>query len=175
MPAETRELWANPGSYLPTWDERARLAAQLVKPGSSVLDLGCGPIQPLRALLPSGCRYVPADLIRWSEEVIQVDLNAGELPQGCFDYIVMLGVLEYLDDVPTVLHRLRTISDNLVVSYCHPTRFANIAKRRALHWINDFRKRAFLRILVDAGWRPQGQTVYKRRGGMVQIVHEASA
>ncbi len=145
--------WSDPKNYLPSWDNRAAEAAKFIPERSRVLDIGCGRMA-VRGFLPPGCSYIPADLTRWTEDTIQVDLNAGQFPEGTYDVIVMLGVLEYLNDVPAVLAKARVHASRLITSYNHPRPFLPIRrrKRRAAEWVNDFRVREFARMLKACGW-----------------------
>ena len=93
----SREYWRDPASYPDDWQLRAAQAALFVEPVVSVLDIGCGAGMTLRKYLPGGCVYIPADLVKWAPEVRHVDVDAGIFPEGEFDYVILLGVIEYLN------------------------------------------------------------------------------
>jgi lipopolysaccharide biosynthesis glycosyltransferase len=168
------EFWANPANYSQTWDMRAARAARLIAPGAAVLDLGCGRMA-LRAHLPEGCRYVPADLVKWSDDVIAVDLNGGEFPEGRYDYIVMLGVLEYLRAPGDVLREACRHTDNLIVSFSLMNRKGDQAAREARRWVNHFSLGEFERVLGASGWRIASRVPYRESEQSRQMIFAATA
>jgi len=154
MRQSDRARWFDAHSYDPSWVGRAALAAQFIEPGSKILDLGCGEMQ-LASVLPADCSYSPADLHPRHAGVIQIDLNRGEFPEGHYDYVVLLGVLEYLHDPAGVLRRAREHADNLICSY-------QIVKKRDLKmkqlrlrggYFNDFDDNSLACLLADNGWK----------------------
>ena len=144
--------WRDADAYSPLWDARAAAAAQLVPAGTSVLDLGCGPRQALRTLLPAGCRYFPADMTKWNDETILVDLDKGEYPEGRHDVTVALGVLCYLHDPARVLRQAALRSSTLIVSFTHPRLWESRRGRQRRGWINHYSHAEFCRLLNSAGW-----------------------
>jgi hypothetical protein len=84
------------------WDMRSQAAAEWVRPGSTVLDLGCGPLMQVRDFLPPNCTYLPSDVVPRTEDPADTyicDLNAGMYPSVVGPDVVMaLGVAEYIND-----------------------------------------------------------------------------
>lgn len=89
------------------------LALSAVGPGSSVLDLACGPGYVARALRDRGCRVTGMD---WQaqpagafDRFIRHDLDDPEWPPdvGTHDVILALDCLEHLDSPEGLLERLR--------------------------------------------------------------------
>jgi hypothetical protein len=152
--------WGNREHYSPSWEGRNHAAAALVSPGSTVLDLGCGRMS-LRRYLPSGCRYFPADLPKWSNEVIAVDLEAGEYPSGRYDYVVLLGVLECLTNPAAVLAATADHTSTLIAGYSHPGPQSNLPRRRNALWINDLNEDDLRLMFHAAGWAIRSVHVYK--------------
>jgi hypothetical protein len=149
----------------PSWQERAEAAVQLFAGSSSeraathrlaVADLGCGNerLQPvLQRSLGQELDYQGYDLHPQSARVIRLDLRAG-LPARTFDVVFGLGVLEYLDDIPTFAVRLREISGAAVVSYVTTDLADSLApaERRKRSWLTDYTRRELDTIFVDAGF-----------------------
>jgi FkbM family methyltransferase len=144
-------FWADPGNLQDLADERAKAAAALLPRKGRILDLGAG-LMRLRAHLPTDVAYVPADLVPWVPETLVCDLNQGQMPQGTYDAVALLDVLEYLHDPRDVLERCRTLSSNLVLSYRLHQGEA-VAARRAQGWFNDMDDASLRQLLEVAGWR----------------------
>lgn len=176
--ARTQELIAEQGSDVARWREqtslatqwnaRARLAASLIEPGARVLDVGCGDMA-LRGFLPTGCRYVPADIVARAEDCLVVDLNKGQFPQGEYDVVCFLGVLEYVHDPAAALARAARAARGLVVSYCADTS-GDQAHRRGMGWVNDHTVESFEALLRGAGWRPVKRGLHKRSATNAQYL-----
>ena len=98
-----------------SWSVRAQVAASLIAPNSRVLDLGCG-ASLLRPMLPDDCEWFGYDLRPLSPDVVALDLDAGEFPDGNYDYVVLLGVLTWLKRPVDVLKRARQHAPHLIAS-----------------------------------------------------------
>jgi 2-polyprenyl-3-methyl-5-hydroxy-6-metoxy-1,4-benzoquinol methylase len=99
---------------------RLKLAASLVQPGSSVLDVGCGSMR-LKDYLPPGCTYTPADVFAERHpEIVRVNLNRGEFPGGSFDVITLISVLGAVNDPQSVLSAAREHGRRLIVTTLGP-------------------------------------------------------
>lgn len=154
---ELRLFWADSANYDKNWDERGALAATMIRGDEQIiLEIGCGPRQSLRQFIPEDCRYIAADMVAWSEDVIACDLNHGLLPEplGQAQVCVMLGVLEYLSDVETALRSVSERCPVPVFSYCttdaSPERWHMWSNAYSSGGIFSILKR--LRLAVDE-WR----------------------
>lgn len=70
-----------------------------VKPGSSVLDLGCGPKTYSMPLQQLGCETLTVDAWDWVEPDIVADLEHTDISQitdRCWDYVLMIDFIEHL-------------------------------------------------------------------------------
>jgi hypothetical protein len=132
-----------------------------------VLDVGAGAMALERFLKP-GCTYQPADLVERRPGCIVVDLNRGEFPDGAYDVVTMLGVLEYVHDVDAALARALAAAPRLVVTYCSAIAGAELRARRCAGWVNDLEQSQFEQALARAGWRIDRSVEVKRGPGNVQ-------
>ena len=114
----------------------------LIPPGSSVLDLGCGTGGLLARLRERGeCRLMGIELdeqailacVRRGLDVVQADLNQG-LPafaDGQFDFVVLSQTLQTVLDAPRVLSDMLRVGRRSIVS------FPNIAYKSHRRQINE--------------------------------------
>jgi hypothetical protein len=119
-------------------DPRAQLAAQFIRCGSRVLDLGGGGGETLQDLMPLGCSYEAVDRIAHGKGTVIGDLAGGEFPTHAAtesDIIVMLGVLEKIADLENLFTHLRFCRQDLILSYC-PTNFTSRHDREAEGFVN---------------------------------------
>jgi hypothetical protein len=117
-------------SSKPKMAARAAVAARLIEPYSSVLDVGCG-LMLIRDHLPEGCEYAGFDRYPALPEVQPIDLDAKEFPPGHFDYVLLLGVLSWIKEREFTLRAARTASPLLIATRADDT---------------------FDAIISDAGW-----------------------
>ena len=112
------ERWARVAQEHPHWDERNRVIAALIEPGSSVVDVGAGNMT-LRDLAPVAV-YVPVDCVASCPETVIADFNEGVIPHlvGQFDYAVLSGLLEHIDDPETALRAASSWATYTIFSYC---------------------------------------------------------
>jgi hypothetical protein len=166
----SRDYWRDLASYPRDWAARAAQAAHLILPGWTVLDLGCGPHMALRDHLPAGCSYRPADLYRWSPEVLHADIDADLFPDVAVDCVVLLGVIEYLTQPQLAFRFARSRAAAMVVSYCHPLTPDPVPRARA-GWINAFSPQALAELVAGSGWLLARSDSYGKSGEMHQLIH----
>lgn len=144
--------WREVVAETPGWDDRNKLIAGLIPPGSSVLDLGAG-AQSLKGYLAPGDDYQPCDLVKAAEGVLPCDFNAGWYPDihQQYDFVVCSGLLEYVRDIRTFLRIVPTYGRVLIVSYaCRQPSESKFA--RAKHgWLNHFTKTDLQAMFAAAG------------------------
>jgi hypothetical protein len=168
----SKEYWRDAANFAEDWHSRSIQAARFVAPGSRVLDLGCGPAMALRNYLPSGCAYTPADLVPWTPEVQWTDADEGIFPPGEFDYVIVLGVIEYLSAPDRVFQFARERSNSMVVSYCHPTEGFDPAHRSGMGWINSFSEKALLELVRGRNWRAVRSELFRQTTATRQTLYE---
>jgi hypothetical protein len=111
--------WSDHSSFEASWEPRTRRAAELVPNCGRVIEFGAGN-RKLEQYLDPSCTYVPSDIVDRGPGTIVCDLNERPLPDlgaGVYNTAVILGVLEYLRDVPEVLDWLAKQIQVCVVSY----------------------------------------------------------
>ncbi len=69
-----RFRWTQSESFDKNWAWRSSFAAAMCADSKVVCDVGCG-MQTLRSLLHDGITYLPADLIKRTEDTLVCDLN----------------------------------------------------------------------------------------------------
>lgn len=155
--------WADAGDLWPT---RLKVAASLVLPGESVLDVGAG-AQSLRGWLHPSCTYTPADRNQRTPDTVVMDLDKTRPVTFAepFDVVVLLGVVEYLADPLGALRRCRALGRALVVSYAPlvPGPGWTRRRRRVNGWRNHMTRpeietlfgRAGLHVETKVRWRDQ--------------------
>jgi FkbM family methyltransferase len=142
--------WADPAELEKGAEARAVATARFIAPGSRVLDVGCGSMA-LSRHLPPGCSYQPADLIARSDTCAVMDLNQSQFPQGAYDVVALLEVLEYVHDVDGLLRRCRAAAQRLLISY-QPRTSDQLALRREKGFLSDLRAEDLASALEKNGF-----------------------
>lgn len=140
--------WSDSGSLKSSWDSRTAQIALLVPPHSNVIEFGAGRMV-LKGFLPTGCIYVPSDLVDRGPGTIICDLNGDMLPSfGSYDVAVFSGVLEYINDLPRLISHLsvKTVISSYAVYEVHPN------NRRTQGWVNDFTTEEFIEVFERCGF-----------------------
>jgi hypothetical protein len=153
--------WADSRSLDESWEPRTRKAAALVPNRSRVIEFGAGNRILERYLDPS-CTYVASDIVDRGPGTIVCDLNRRPLPElgaGVFDVAVLMGVLEYLRDVPSVLDWLAKHVPVCVVSYACAaasgyslrTMLRTVARLKS-GWMNNYREEELRSLFRERGF-----------------------
>ena len=147
--------WSDGNSLDEGWDERTKLIASLIRPGSRVLEFGAGRCA-LESVLPEHCTYMSSDLVRRRPDTIVLDLNSSLWPPlPDHDVAVFSGVMEYVHDIESVAQRLSVMSERVITSYT-PVRAAFSGERLtrlADGWVNDLSESQFEDLFATAGYR----------------------
>lgn len=147
-----KERWlALSGEEESHWDARAAKAASLLIDCASIVDFGCGTMQ-LERHLPASVRYLPVDVVKRDDRTIVLDLNEVAPPALAADAAAVLGVLEYLFDVPRFLRTLATKYSRAAISYNvidgDPGR-----NRLSSGWFNSYSNSQIEDIFKSVGYR----------------------
>ncbi len=145
--------WMNPDNLCSSWEQRSRFAATLIPKGSRVLDLGCGKMT-VEKYLDASCTYLPADLVPRDIRTLHCDINKGEIPVeiNTVDIVMMLGVIEYVFDLPSFLKTIERSKKKIVVSYCDTdsSSVRGFPERKSLGWVNNYSKNQIRDLFAQA-------------------------
>lgn len=97
----------------PHWQYRNKMIAEMLKPNSSVLDLGCGAKNLLKFYKPS--KYLGVDGVVTADLVI--DLNSNFQLPGGWDYAVNSGILEFVIRPDLYLEKIKGLSNEYFFSW----------------------------------------------------------
>jgi hypothetical protein len=171
--------WKNPDSYLAWWHSRTEKIAKWVPDGSRVLEFGAGG-RHLESLLGSNCEYIPSDLVDRGPGTVVCDLNQRPLPDLKYlmaHVAVFAGVLEYLNDLPSLVEWLSFQAALCIVSYeClrskpHSlSRVVEMSNRAYRGYMSNYTKRELITLFERNGfactktdsWRDQEIFVFAR-------------
>lgn len=152
--AADRSRWGHPSSYKANWSERSAIAACILPDGASILEIGVG-AGHFREQVQNRCVYVGADLQPLDSITRMLNLDHDPLPQGGYDYIVSLGVFEYLHFPEVAAAKIAAGAANLVISYCcvrtEHQDYGNARKLRG--WVNSFAEDGFTSLFEQHGYR----------------------
>jgi Methyltransferase domain len=153
--------WADTSNIHVSWEPRSQLAASLVPDNSHVIEFGAGKRVLERYLDPS-CTYTPSDMVDRGPGTIICDLNIRPLPDlgsGTYDVAVLLGVLEYLRDVPSFLDWLAKLVPVCVLGCApatatgySPRALRETARRLKAGWMNNYQEEELLALFRDRGF-----------------------
>ena len=145
--------WSKKGSLSPEWDSRTIQMANLVPPGTTVLEFGAGRMI-LAKHLPPGCMYKPSDIVDRGSGTFICDLNDPVLPTFPDHQVAFFsGVLEYVQDIPRLIDHLSSSTKVFVLSYSCNEEHSNKITRRASGWINDLDSQTLINIFIRNGYR----------------------
>ncbi|SAK50560.1 Stf0 family sulfotransferase [Caballeronia ptereochthonis] len=157
---EIRQHWAQAENFDLSWNERARMAVDFLEPQEKwVCDIGCGPVEAVRALLPPDATYLAADMKQWGPHVALCDLNLPMLPEwemSAADVCMFLGVFEYVADLPRAMRAIAARCDTLIFSYCS----TDVTSDRWWLWANSYSGADIVNLLRSIGFVLQKMVAY---------------
>jgi len=148
---------------------RSECAASLIPDNTRVLDIGAGSME-LKKHLKAHCTYVPSDIHDRGEGCIVADLNNYEFPEGQYDWITLIGVLEYVKDIRWVLTRAHEAASNVLVTYNTLENNPNKWSRRKRGWMSHLVNKDLLKLFRDTGWDSVEKPVFDTK--IYAEVHE---
>lgn len=150
------ERWSGEVAINRIWSHRLTSCVAMIRPNTRILDIGCGRMD-LRHRLPLGCQYIPADIVKRSEDTLLIEINKGCWPEVTADYAVALGVLEYVYDLPEFLFAAQKCAPMLIFSY--HVRCSNLNESRQVRlknsWLSDFSMTEIVSAIEHSGGRLQ--------------------
>ncbi|WIM88710.1 class I SAM-dependent methyltransferase [Candidatus Mycobacterium wuenschmannii] len=154
--------WADSRNIFASWESRSQRAAALVPVDSRVIEFGAGN-RIFERHLHESCTYTPSDIVERGTGTIVCDLNVRPLPAlaiDAYDVAVLMGVLEYMRDMPTVLDWLAELVPTIVLSYAcarggrySPRRAAGSVGRLRAGWLNSYCEDEFRLMFSQRGFR----------------------
>jgi hypothetical protein len=170
--APDRQRWGNPISYKANWAERAELAATLIPDGVNLLEIGTGR-GDFKRLVRNRCNYRGADLVPIDAQTEALDLDADPLPSGTFDYIVLLGVFEYLHHPAEAARKIAAAASHVLVSYCCVSgKMTDAAREERLQrgWVTHFGEHGFVDLFARWGCNVGSRTLFHETEYHHQII-----
>lgn len=161
--------WKIADSYSENWKQRAVKLMDLFKThefdeGSQyqVVEYGCGAHAPFNTLFngKNGFEVSKFDIKAWDEQTSLIDLNIPNVLLPTTNISVFSGVLEYLNDIPSILHKAINVSDYLLFSYAFfpsalvldDRKYLNEIKTRVSNgWRNHFTNKDLVEIISTIG------------------------
>ena len=123
--------WETPAGKL-RWQRRVKMLRDIIRPGSEVLELGCGTGYFTRELVQSGAHIIAIDispeLIEEAKNVIKdpnirfkID-NAYEMsfPSGAFDHVIGSSVLHHLEIREALSEIFRVLKSGGSIAFTEP-------------------------------------------------------
>ena len=174
------ERWSDPQNIHSNWESRTQRAADFVPANSRVIEFGAA-TRILERHLDSSCTYVPSDIVDRGPGTFVCDFNKRPLPDlPAYDVAVIMGVLEYIHDLPEVVDWLAKHFPRIVVSYA-----CSVAKPDSLRaryeaftrarsgWMNNDTREQFSSLFLSRGyqclheenWKKQTMFVFSRETG----------
>ncbi len=153
--------WKNNEALNVSWDERTEIMSKLIEPNSTVLEFGAGRMK-LKSLLPKNCIYTPSDFVKRRDGIIRCDLNKKNFPfYKQYDIVFLSGVLEYVYNISSLIHKLEKITNIIICSYA--TQELNDKYRAKNGWVNDYKEKTLCDIFLVSGFKVEKKSYWKKQ------------
>ncbi len=146
--------WLGPKQLEPSFaTRRARmLVCKRIPPTANLLDIG-SPLPALAVMFGNPMQHQLAEHTGRFRHGIKADWIAAKFPPvRRFSHFTALGVLEYVEDLPRLLRRLRLFDRPGMVSY-HTADKVPMAHRLAHGWRSHMSRDELTQVLRDAGFK----------------------
>lgn len=144
--------WSQNARQKPTWDDRVKLIAAMILPGSSVLDIGAGAMT-LASYLAPGSEYTPLDVIPSSDRTELIDFNTYQIPEltKVYDVAVCSGVMEYVLPVDFFMFTVAAWANTIILSYAITDLNSDVARRQKNGWLNHLSEQELRDVIARHG------------------------
>ena len=144
----TAAPWSSSAEFAETWKGRIALMASHISTPGVVADFGCG-MMWLKPLLPPTNSYLGIDYMARDPQTIVADLNRDSLAGIRADVGFLSGVLEYVQDVPAFVEKLKALAlKQIILSYCTLETHPDMERRRHLNWVSHESIYTFLKLFL---------------------------
>jgi hypothetical protein len=103
-----------------------------------------------------------------------LNLETDPLPDKEYDFVVLLGVLEYIYEPENAARKLCAAAPNVVGSYCcrlENAPAADVADQRGeMGWVNDFTRDEFIALFSRNGFAIQSSSIYNKADYFEQVL-----
>jgi hypothetical protein len=128
------QLWSSSAEFDEAWKRRIETMASYIEGAGTVADFGCG-MMWLKPLLPPGNSYLGIDYLPRTSETIVLNLNTDALDGIVADIAFLSGVMEYVEDVPSFIGKLKERNfRQVILSYCTIEKHPEMAARHNCNW-----------------------------------------
>ncbi|HKE36273.1 MAG TPA: polysaccharide pyruvyl transferase family protein, partial [Candidatus Baltobacteraceae bacterium] len=169
----SEQRWGDKGSYnlYPAWVQRAEAASRMVPDGTSVFEVGVG-TGDFRRLVKDRCFYRGADLNPLDAETVALNLDADPIPEGRYDYAVLLGVFEYLHLPESAARKLCEAARTVLITYCCRTDDSaeGAQDRLRREWWNGFTESEFVALFTSRGKSLTSRTTFNSAPHFEQVI-----
>lgn len=164
------QRWSNPRHIYSSWESRTEWAANFIPKNSRVIEFGAA-TRILERFLDPSCTYTPSDIVDRGPGTLVLDLNERPLPNlDGYDAAVIVGVLEYIVDVPAVADWLSEHFPLVVTCYA-PKDGRKLSWRSKLGsvgrassgWMNNYLEDEFRSIFLERGYTSIQEATWKEQ------------
>ena len=103
-----------------------------------------------------------------------LNLDTDPLPDKKYDYVVLLGVLEYLYEPENAAKKACAAAPNVVCSYCCRPENASTAdvadQRSSMGWVNEFTRNELVALFGANGFAVQSSRIYNKTKSFEQVL-----
>lgn len=133
---EVVPLWSSNSEFDDRWKRRIEMMAECIEIPGRVADFGCG-MMWLESMLEPENTYLGIDYLPRSPTSIVLDLNKDGLEEIEAEVAFLSGVLEYVEDVPSCIDKLKSRPfRQIVMSYCTAEKHPDLPTREAHNWLS---------------------------------------
>ena len=150
--------WRDVERFPEAWSGRIQVMAEHVTPGSSVADMGCGPMRLRRYI--RDCAYIPVDYCDRGPGTVICDFNKDTFPALEVDCIFVSGCLEYVDLPEEFIKNISNSCRRCVISYCSVDYSADIESRAHAGWVNHLTEQELITLFRVRGMELVHRSIY---------------